>query len=108
MTDPPSAEKDFVNIKDMFEIGEIMEQEDKAKSIKALDDDDCVITGKALNKNKIILHMKRATDGSEGNIFVRLNDTYEKQFDVSKKLFASKKIIGLTLGQLRKLDIEKL
>jgi hypothetical protein len=37
-------------IKDMFEVGEIMEDEDKAKSIKVLDGDNCVITGKALNK----------------------------------------------------------
>ena len=47
-----------MNIKDMFEVGEIMESEDKATSIKILDGDDCEITGKVLNRHKIILHMK--------------------------------------------------
>jgi len=95
-------------IKEMFEVGGIMEMDDKAKSIKTLDDADCVITGKALNKNKIILHMKRAVDGSEGNVFVYLKDEFHDQFPISKKLFASKKITGLTLGEFKKLDIEEL
>lgn len=100
--------KDFVTIKDIFEVGEIMEWEDKAKSIKILDGDDCEITGKALNKQKIILHMKRKGDGSEGNVFVRLKDEFLDQFPISKKLLASKKVIGITLNQFKAFDIEKL
>jgi len=95
-------------IKEMFQVREIMEMEDKAKSIKVLDDNDCVITGKGLNKNKIILHLKRTVDGSEGNVFVYLKDEFSDQFPVSKKLFASKKVIGLTLGQFKKFSIEEL
>ncbi len=97
-----------MKITDMFVVREIMEMEDKAKSIKVLDDDDCVIMSKALNKNKIILHMKRTIDGSEGNVFVYLKDEFHDQFPVSKKLFASKKVIGLTLGQFKKFEIEDL
>ena len=97
-----------MHIKDMFDVGEIMEMEDKAKSIKVLDDEDCVIMSKALNKNKIILHMKRLVDGSEGNVFVKLKEEFKDQFPISKKLFASKKITGLTLGQFKKLSIEEL
>jgi hypothetical protein len=97
-----------VQIKDMFEVGVIMEDEEKAKSIKILDGDDSVITGKVLNKNKIILHMKRGEDGSEGNVFVRLNDANEKNFPVSKKLLASKKVVGLTLNELKNFEIENL
>jgi hypothetical protein len=97
-----------MDIKDMFDVGEIMEWEDKAKSIKVLDDDDAQIMSKALNKKKIILHMKRSVDGSEGNVFVKLKDEFQDQFPVSKKLFASKKITGLTLGQFKNLDIEEL
>ena len=97
-----------MTIKEMFEVREIMEMEDKAKNIKILDDDDCVITGKGLNKNKIILHMKRVVDGSEGNVFVYLKEEFHDQFPISKKLFASKKVIGLTLGQFKKFDIEQL
>ena len=97
-----------MQIKDMFQVREIMEMEDKAKSIKVLDDDDCVITSKALNKNKIILHMKRAIDDSEGNVFVYLKDEFQDQFAVSKKLFASKKVTGLTLGQFKNFNVEEL
>ncbi len=97
-----------MTIQDMFEVGSIMESEEKAKSIKVLDGDDCTITGKALNKNKIILHMKRLSDGSEGNVFVRLKDEHHDQFPTSKKLFASKKVVGMTLKEFKKLDIEEL
>ena len=85
-----------------------MEWEDKAKSIKILDDDDCLITGKAINKNKIILHMKREKDGSEGNVFVRLKDEFDDQFITSKKLFASKKVIGISLNEFKEFEIENL
>lgn len=95
-------------IKDMFEVGEIMEWEDKAKNIKALSSDDCEITGKILNKNKIILHMKRLSDESEGNVFVRLKDEFSDKYAVSRKLLSSKKVIGLSLNQFTKLDIEEL
>jgi|SRR3989344_6595990 len=97
-----------MKIKDLFEVREIMEMEDKAKSIKILDGDDCVIMSKALNKNKIILHMKRAVDDSEGNVFVTLKEEFKDQFPVSKKLFASKKVIGLSLNQFKEFDVEEL
>lgn len=92
----------------MFEVGEILEWEDKASSIQPLDDSNCTIVGKSLNKNKIILHMKRESDESEGNVFVRLKDEYEKDFPTSKKLLASQKVIGLTLEAFKKFEIEKL
>lgn len=95
-------------IQDMFTVREIMEMEDKSKSIKILDDDNCVIVSKGLNKNKIILHLKRTADGSEGNVFVYLKDEFHDQFPVSKKLFASKKVIGLTLGEFKKFSVEEL
>lgn len=85
-----------------------MEWEDKAKSIKTLSGDDCEITGKILNKNKIILHMKRLSDDSEGNVFVRLKDEFHDKYPVSRKLLGSKKVIGMSLNQFIKLDIEEL
>ena len=85
-----------------------MEWEDKAKSIKILNGDDCVIIGKALNKNKIILHMKRVSDNSEGNVFVKLKDKFEDQFAISKKLLASKKVVGLSLNQFKDFEVEEL
>jgi len=97
-----------MTISDMFEVGEIMEWEDKSKSIKILNGDDCVITGKVLNRKKIILHMKRVSDGSEGNVFVILKEKFEDQFPVSKKLLASKKVVGITLNQFKNFDVEEL
>jgi hypothetical protein len=97
-----------MKIQDIFEIGDIMEWEDKAKSIKVLDADDCEITGKVLNKNKIILHMKRLSDGSEGNVFVKLKDGDKEHFPISKQLLASKKIIGMSLNKFKNLDVGEL
>lgn len=94
-----------MKIKDMFEVREIMEMEDKDKAIKVLDDNNCVITSKALNKNKIILHMKRESDGSLGNVFVYLKEEHKSDFPTSKKLFASRAVIGLTLGQFKEFNI---
>ncbi len=97
-----------MTIQDIFEVGEIMENEEKDKKIKILDGDDCEITGKALNKHKIILHMKRLSDASEGNVFVRLKDDNREHFLTSKKLLASKKVVGMTLNQFKELDVELL
>ncbi len=97
-----------MNIKDMFEVGEIMESEEKSNKIKVLSGDDCEITGKVLNRHKIILHVKRLIDGSEGNVFVRLKDAFEGEFDTSKKLLASKKVIGISLNEFKDFAIENL
>ncbi len=97
-----------MKISNMFVVREIMEMEDKAKSIKVLDDDNCVIIDKALNKNKIILHMKRASDDSTGNVFVYLKDEFHDKFLISKQLLASKAVVGLTLKQFKEFNIEKL
>ncbi|MEK7618557.1 MAG: hypothetical protein AAB410_05435 [Patescibacteria group bacterium] len=95
-------------IKDLFEVGIILEDEEKAKDIAILTGDDCKIVSKLLNKKKIILHMQRQPDGSEGNVFVRLKDEHEKEFATSKKLLASKKVIGLSLNEFKNLEIESL
>ena len=52
--------------------------------------------------------MKREVDGSEGNVFVYLKDEFKDKFSVSKQLFASRKVIGLTLGQFKKFSVEEL
>ena len=95
-------------IKEMFEVGEILESEEKATSIKTLDKDDCLITGKMLNRKKIILHMKRVSDGSEGNVFVALKPEFQDQYAVSRKLLGSKGIIGMSLNQFINLSVDEL
>ena len=52
--------------------------------------------------------MQRESDGSEGNVFVRLKDEHEKEFPTSKKLLASKKIVGLSLNEFKNFEIEEL
>jgi hypothetical protein len=97
-----------MQINEMFEVREIMEMEDKSKKIKILDSDNCTIVGKGLNKNKIILQMKREEDGSLGNVFVYLKEAFGDQFMISKKLFASKKVIGMTLNEFKKFNVDEL
>ncbi len=97
-----------MQVKDMFEVGEIMEWEDKAKTIKTLSLDDCEITGKVLNRKKIILHVKRMSDESEGNVFVSLKPEFADQYAVSRKLLGSKKVIGMSINQFKSLDVEDL
>lgn len=97
-----------MNVEEMFDVGGIMEMEDKSKKIPILSDDDCKIMSKQLNKDKIILHVQREGDSSEGNVFVKLKEQFHDQFMVSKKLFASKKIVGMTLNEMRHLDVEML
>jgi hypothetical protein len=41
-------------------------------------------------------------------VFVYLKDEFQDQFAVSKKLFASKKVTGLTLGQFKNFNVEEL
>ncbi|MBL8029885.1 MAG: hypothetical protein JNN11_01420 [Candidatus Doudnabacteria bacterium] len=97
-----------MKVKDMFLVGEIMEWEDKPKSIKVLSYDDCIITSKILNKRKIILHVERQADNSEGNVFVRLDEKYESEFVVFKKMLSSKNIIGKSLNEFREMEVEEL
>lgn len=97
-----------MTIKEMFEVGEILESEEKATNIKTLDKDDCLITGKMLNRKKIILHMKRTKDDSVGNVFVGLRPEFADQYAVSRKLLGSKKVIGMSLNEFINLDIEEL
>lgn len=97
-----------MQVKDMFEVGKILEWEDKSTDIQTLSGDDCEITGKTLNRRKIILHMKRTSDGSEGNVFIVLKPEFQDQYDISRKLLGSKKVMGMSLNQFINLDVESL
>ncbi len=92
----------------MFEVGEILEWEEKSKDIPTLSSDDCVITGKVLNKHKIILHVRRESDGSEGNVFVKLKEEFASDFPTSRKLLGSKQVVGLSLQEFKTFAIEAL
>jgi hypothetical protein len=46
--------KESMTVEEMFEVGRIMEWEDKSNNLKVLDDHDCQIVSKMLNGHKII------------------------------------------------------
>jgi hypothetical protein len=97
-----------MTIEDMFEVGSIMEPEDKLSGQVDLNGDDCVIMSKGLNKDKIILRMERKSDGIQGNVFVRLKEEHKGNFAVSRKLLGSQKVNGLTLGEFKVFPVENL
>ncbi len=90
--------------KDIFTIGEIFQTASRTKA--DLDLDNCKITGKRMNNKSIILHIKRAEDGKEANVFVRLIDPINRES--FKKLLASNKIIGMSLNELKGMKVEEL
>ena len=60
-----------------------------------------------LNNDSIFIHLKRDLDSTEGDSVLRLNDKFKHE---EKEIFDwilnnEKKIIGMTLGQLRELEI---
>jgi len=92
--------------KDIFTIGEIYQTNSKTKA--DLDLDNCQIIGKQMNNKSVILKIKRAGDGKEAAVFVKLNDEHLANKEDFKKLFASKKIIGMSLNQLKDSKVEDL
>jgi hypothetical protein len=52
--------------------------------------------------------MKRPDDGSEGNVFVRLKEEFQKDFPTSKKLLASTKVLGMSLNRFKEFNVEEL
>lgn len=92
--------------KEVFTLGEIFQTNSKTKA--DLDLDNCQITGKQMNNKSVILKIKRKEDGKEAAVFVRLNEEHLANREDFKKLFASKKIIGMSLHQLNDLKVEEL
>lgn len=70
-----------------------------------LDRENCQIVNKTKNEDSVLLHLKRESDGEEGNAYLRAQDKFKT---ISSELlnwaFVSKNIIGLTLNQLDDLE----
>jgi hypothetical protein len=92
-----------MKIKDVFKIGGI------TQSISGLtlylDRDNCVVSNKSKNENAVVLHLKRGSDGEEGNGHLRVRDEFN---DIKDQLlnwaFNNGDMIGLTLNQLEHLE----
>ena len=66
-----------------------------------LDNDNCQIINKTKNIDSIILHLKRESDGEEGQTHLRVQDQLrEISTQLLNWVFTSKEIVGLTLNQL--------
>lgn len=70
-----------------------------------LDKENCQIVNKTKDENFILLHLKRAPDGAEGQAHLRVQEKFK---NVSHQLlnwaFENGDIIGLTLNQLENLE----
>ena len=94
-------------VKEVFTIGDIFQTASKTKA--DLDLDNCKIVSKMMNNKSVILHVKRLSDGKEANVFVKLKDDLEGDHKLDfKALFASKKIVGMSLNELKDIKIEDL
>ncbi|MBI1755330.1 hypothetical protein HYR65_03550 [Candidatus Azambacteria bacterium] len=70
-----------------------------------LDRDNCEIVNKTKNKNFIMLHLKRKSDGEEGQTHLKVQDQFKTiSIQLLNWAFVSKDIIGLTLNQLDDLE----
>ena len=71
-----------------------------------LNREDCQVETKIKNENAVMLVMKRASDGEEGHVYIRVKEEF---LDLSQALltyaFNSSELIGLTLTQLDDLEL---
>jgi hypothetical protein len=92
-----------LKIKDIFQIGGIM-QSFRGTDI-FLDQNNCVVFNKSRNEDAIILHLKRESDGEEGNVYLRAKEKFQSiKSQILNWAFTSNNIMGLTLNQLESLD----
>lgn len=69
--------------------------------------DDCVVESKTKNENALKLLMKRAGDGEEGLVYVRVRPEFQELAEpLLARAFANAQMIGLTLEQLDGLDTD--
>ena len=70
-----------------------------------LDRENCQIVNKTKKENSIIIHLKRESDGEEGQVHLKVRDEFES---ISPQLlrwaFINNDMIGLTLNQLDDLE----
>lgn len=97
------VKKQTMKIKELFKIGGIMQSID-GKS-EYLDQNNCVVKNKTKNEEAVILHLKRESDGEEGNAYLRVRDEFK---DIATPLlrwaFSSDKVMNLTLNQLTDME----
>ncbi len=95
--------KETMKIKEIFKIGGIMQSIGGLTVF--LDQNNCIVHNKSKIDDAVILHLKRESDGEEGNVYLRVKDEFKSIKDqLLNWAFASSSIIGLTLSQLESLD----
>ncbi|MDR3547142.1 MAG: hypothetical protein P4M11_02490 [Candidatus Pacebacteria bacterium] len=97
------TKKEPMKIKEIFRVGGIMQAIGGLTPF--LDQNNCVVYNKTKADDAVILHIKRESDGEEGNAYLRVKDEFKSIKDsLLNWAFASKSIMGLTLNQLEGLD----
>lgn len=102
--------KEPMKIKEIFKLGGIMQA--IGGTAVYLDQNNCVIRNKSKTDDAVILHLKRDSDGEEGNVYLRVRDEFKSIKDpLLNWAFANNSMVGLTLNQLENqdtnLDIQK-
>lgn len=101
--DLPEVKKQTMKMKELFKIGDIMQSIDGRSEY--LDRNNCVVKNKTKTEEAVILHLKRETDGEEGNAYLRVCEQFKSiATQLLRWAFSSDKIMGLTLNQLPDLE----
>lgn len=92
-----------MKIKEIFRIGGIIQS--IGGLTVYLNQDNCVVHNKSKIDDAVILHLKRESDGEEGNAYLRVRDEFKSIKDpLLNWAFTSSSIMELTLNQLESLD----
>jgi hypothetical protein len=94
-----------MKIKDIYRIGGIASIVNGAGEY--LTEDDCQIVNKTNSSDSITLRLRRESDYMEGDSELKVLDEFKEIKDqLLHKVFSNPNIIGLTLAQLRNLDMD--
>lgn len=100
-----------------MKVSELFKQTRISESVSGaadfLDKENCKITNKTKTDDFVLIHLKRESDGKEGQAYLRVQDKFQVvRASLLNWAFTSRSLSGLTLNQLSELetnlDIEKI
>src|ERR1035437_5903203 len=88
-----------------MKIKELFKSTDVSQSIGGLaiylDRENCQIVNKIKNEDFVLLHLKRESDGEEGQAYLRVQDQFKSlETELLNWAFVSKSVVGLNLNDL--------
>lgn len=89
----------MMKIKELYTVGGLSQSFDGRSEF--LDWSNCKIERMSVNEDYILLHLKRDSDGEEGNAYLRVKDHLKPREAVFLGFaFTDNRLIGLTLNEL--------